>query len=131
MMTAKTLTLASACGQRHRALGLVLLGAVALPAGDRSAAGEAEPVLKQRKHFDGVVLSVAFSPDGKTLVAGGGAWEGEAGEDSIKLWDVPTSKERAALKGRPGTVNSVSFSPDGKTLAAGCWDAMIRLWDVG
>ena len=38
------------------------------------------------------VVSVAFSPDGKTLASG--SWT-----ETIKLWDVATGKEQATLKG--------------------------------
>ena len=69
------------------------------------------------------VYSVAFSPDGKTLASG-------SGDNTIKLWDVPTGKEQATLKGHTGWVTSVAFSPDGKTLASGSWDKTIKLWDV-
>src|SRR5579862_3012646 len=98
-MRTNTLPRASACGHGHGALGLVLLGAVVLSlSGDRRAgAGEPEAVPKQRKPFDGVVLSVAFSPDGKTLAAGGGGWAGETGDDMIKLWDARSGKELATF----------------------------------
>jgi WD40 repeat protein len=71
----------------------------------------------------GVVVAVAFSPDGKTLAVGKTLAAGP------QLWDVSTRKARPPLKGldpnTPWMINSVSFSPDGKTLAAG-----LRLWDL-
>jgi WD40 repeat protein len=80
-------------------------------------------------HTDSV-LSVAFSPDGKTLASGGGAIHaGEYNPGELKLWDVATGKERATLKGHTIVV-SVAFSPDGKTLASGSQDETVKLWDV-
>ena len=68
-------------------------------------------------------VSVAFSPDGKTLASG-------SEDKTIKLWDVATGKEQATLKGHTDAVSSVAFSPDGKTLASGSEDKTIKLWDV-
>jgi WD40 repeat protein len=70
--------------------------------------------------------SVAFSPDGKTLVA---AYNDRDG--TIRFWDVASGKSITNLK--MGEVNdyyhcSVAFSPDGKTLAS--QGTEIILWDV-
>ncbi len=77
------------------------------------------------------VMSVAFSPDGRTLATGGGMWK-SAGE--LKLWDATTGKLKADLKGHPKIVLSVAFSPDGKTLLAGGGgmggSGFVNLWDV-
>jgi WD40 repeat protein len=75
-----------------------------------------------------VVLSVAFSPDGKTLATGGE-------NQPVKLWEVATGKEQATLDGHTARmVNSVVFSPDGKTLASASGDPLtpgeIKLWDA-
>jgi WD40 repeat protein len=71
----------------------------------------------------GIVYSVAFSPDGKSLAAG-------SEDKTIKLWDVGTGKERTTLQGHTAEVLSVAFSPDGKTLASGSADKTIKLWDI-
>ena len=67
-------------------------------------------------------MSVAFSPDGKTLAAA-------SYDMTVKVWDVATAK-RSTLSGHTHAVYSVSFSPDGKTLASASGDKTVRLWDL-
>ena len=74
----------------------------------------------------GVVNSVAFSPDGKTLTSGA-----RSPDNSILLWVAMTG----TLTGHPLGVTSTVFSPDGRTLASGSeglfeYDDTIRLWDA-
>ena len=74
----------------------------------------------------GPPYSVAFSPDGRTLVS--------AGEGAIQLWQVTNRKEVHRFKG-PGIVLAVAFSPDRKTLAADGSAATgegadLMLWDM-
>jgi WD40 repeat protein len=71
-----------------------------------------------------MVLCVAFSPDGKTLVSGGV-------DNTIRFWDLPTGKERATVKkAAEYGVDSVAFSPDGKTLAVGIGGSGVKIYDV-
>jgi WD40 repeat protein len=65
---------------------------------------------------------VAFSPDGKTLASGGGAYP-------INLWDVESRQPIGQLLNEIYPT-SVAFSPDGKTLASGSGDGTIILWDI-
>ncbi len=69
------------------------------------------------------VLSVAFSPDGRTLASG-------STDNTIKLWDVVSGQLLRTLTGHTNFVESVAFSPDGRTLASGAYDNAIELWDV-
>jgi WD40 repeat protein len=67
--------------------------------------------------------SVAFSPDGKTVAAGGG-------DRVVKLWDVETGREFASLEGHEGFIASLAFSPDGQLLATGGMDALVGLFKI-
>jgi WD40 repeat protein len=59
---------------------------------------------------DGVIPSVAFSPDGKRLAS--------AGKNCVKVTDLETGKELLRLKNSRGmSYFSVAYSPDGRTLA--------------
>jgi WD40 repeat protein len=69
--------------------------------------------------------TVAFSPDGKTLATGDDAWK-----PTVKLWDVATLQEKAALRGHTNRMPTVVFSPGGDTLATVSWDLTPRLWNV-
>ena len=77
-----------------------------------------------------LVLSLAFAPDSKTLVAG--TWKkeqwGSAGQ--VKRWDATTGKELAPLEGHKGGVTCIAFSPDGTTLASSSWDHTVLVWDT-
>lgn len=77
--------------------------------------------------FTNDVLSLAFSPDGHTLVGSG--WD-----HTIRLWNV-TDPAHATPLGQPvgsfeHPVWQVAFSPDGRTIAVTDEDTWFQLWNV-
>jgi WD40 repeat protein len=71
----------------------------------------------------GFVLSVAFSPDGRTLASS------NMGKImNLKLWDVASGRILRSLQGRTDDVHSVVFSPVG---VAWCRGAMTNPLSFG
>ena len=48
----------------------------------------------------------------------------------VRLWDVTSGVERAALAGATGFVLAVAVSPDGTTLAAADFEGAVAFWDL-
>ncbi len=71
------------------------------------------------------VNTIAFTPDGSTLVAGGGDGFGHPG--SVQLWNVADHREMAVHRVENGVVRSLSISPDGLTIATGTESGMLEL----
>lgn len=69
------------------------------------------------------VLSITFSPDGKTIASG-------CKDKTVRLWDIHTAQTIATFEGHLHPVYAVAFSPDGKTLASSSGNGTILFWDL-
>jgi WD40 repeat protein/serine/threonine protein kinase len=67
------------------------------------------------------VLSVAFSPDGQTLLTC-------SGDHTARLWSGREGKLLGNPLTHPTTVSAVAFAPDGRHLATAQRGGLIRLW---
>jgi len=74
------------------------------------------------KAHDDAVSSIAFAPDGKTLVSG--SWD-----RTVKTWDSKLNSRRI-FAGHADQVCCVGFTPDGKSVVSGSRDRTARLWDL-
>jgi len=82
-------------------------------------------VIKSIERPGAPIISLAVSPDGKTVAFG-------RDDDTVIGWDMDTGKERFVLKGLTNQAlrTFVAFSPDGRLLATGSEDKSLRLWDA-
>jgi WD40 repeat protein len=101
----------------------------------RRASRRASGALATFKGHEDRVNSVAFSPDGQTILTG--SWDGTA-----KLWSIGDGTALQTFTGHKQAVYSVAFSPacpegtkcplgDGQTILTGSGDGTAKLWSIG
>ncbi len=81
-----------------------------------------EPIRSFEGHT-AMVLSVAFSPDGKTGVSG-------SDDQTIRFWEIETGRCLKTVKGHNNWVWSIDVSPNGEQIASGNEDRTVRLWQM-
>ena len=86
-------------------------------------AATGEPLARPLE-YQSAVRTVAFSPDGETILVG-------SSDGRARLWDAATGLHIGRpLEHEHPEVRSVAFSPDGKTVLTGNMDGTAQLWDA-
>ncbi len=89
---------------------------------------------RQLESPSSLYYSVAFSPDGKTLVAGDARRNVHRfrtiSGGPIQQWDLESGRHVRTLSRHTDIVLGLAFSPDGDTLASSSVDRTIQLWDM-
>jgi WD40 repeat protein len=68
------------------------------------------------------ILAIAFSPNGKSLAAGG--------ERRLRLWDVATAQQRADHGGHQAPITFIAFAPDDKNVFTASANTTALVWDL-
>ena len=73
------------------------------------------------------ILSLAYSADGNTLIAGGGT-PAQFGE--VQIWDARSGKQLHAARLTNDTVFGASLAPDGSRVAVGATDNTVHVFET-
>ena len=78
--------------------------------------------LKELKGHRAQVSSLAFSPDGNTVLT-------TSFDSTARLWDVKTGKSLRVFR-HTSPILAGAYSPDGKTIVTGSWFGKICVWSI-
>lgn len=71
----------------------------------------------------GVILALAFSPDGAQLAVAGAGSE-------VNLYSTESGERSASLKGHKAGIYTIAFHPNGKQIATAGFDGSVRIYDA-
>jgi WD40 repeat protein len=70
------------------------------------------------------VDAIAFTPDGRRLIASGGD------DGQLRVWDAGSGALVRELAAHPGALVDLATSPSGDRLLTAGWDGSARMWDL-
>jgi WD40 repeat protein len=67
------------------------------------------------------IVSVSFSPDGKSLLSAGG--------DGLKVWKADAAEQTLAARAHDRDILDLSYSRDGRLIVTAGFDETLKVWD--
>lgn len=80
-------------------------------------------LIRKLEMQNGVILAVAFSPDGSRIGVAGAA-------DEVRIYAADTGERVASLRGHKAGIYALAFHPGGKRIAAAGFDGHVRIYDL-
>lgn len=80
-------------------------------------------LIRKFEEQDGMILALAFSPDGSRVAVGGVSAE-------VAVYDTESGARVATCKGHGGGIFVIAFHPDGGRFATGGFDGVVRVYDA-
>jgi WD40 repeat protein len=88
----------------------------------------ASGAVRLRLAGDGPTNGVAWTPDGRAIVCGGGLLRNDQGDHDYRVWIADLGGRRQLVTGsHRNTVWSVAVSPDGRVVASASQDGSIMV----
>jgi serine/threonine protein kinase len=76
-----------------------------------------------QKNHEGIVYSVAWSPDGKRIASA-------CNDNTVQVWEAEYGKHIYTYTKHSGGVRAIAWSPDGKRIASASDDNTVQVWWV-
>lgn len=90
--------------------------------------GQERAVLERE---DGTYRAVAFAPNGKTYITGGGTcFSGRPVSGDVRLWETDSGRDLWSRQGHSQVTECVAFAPSGGVVASGGMDGVLKLWNA-
>jgi WD40 repeat protein len=77
----------------------------------------------------GMRVEMPSAPDGLAFAQAGNTLAARCADNTVRLWEVATGRERFHFRLNRGGASLLAFSPTGQCLATAGGDDLIRLWD--
>jgi WD40 repeat protein len=85
--------------------------------------GEESTLIRQFEKQEGLILSLAFRPDGERIAVGGAAGE-------VNVYGTDSGQKVTTLSGHGGGIYAVKFHPNGDQVVTGGFDGTLRVYEA-